>query len=215
MDFLSICALVAVILKDESCHKPYLLWYSLNGAWAALSFTFLWWWQRTELKGCYQTKKCVVFTYVLEGGYLALTIFAWVLLSSEDTDDDCALNAPSLTELLVDMIILLYMRSLRLLSISIFMVLCGPVLLYCWWKNKPKPTEDPGTITQNFSRVTLDQLVRLREMNYRHEMSTPRSNSSASGASSVGNPYDQDAAWNLNAQEDVNCCICMEDFTEP
>lgn len=191
MDFLSICALVAVLLKDESCHKPYLLWYAINGAWATISFCFLWWWQRGELKARYQTKKCVVFTYVLEGGYLVMTCFAWVLLSSPDPNDDCATNAPSLTELLVDMVILLYMRSLRLLSISIFLVLCGPILLYCWWKNRPRPTEDPGTVVQNFSRVTFDELVRLREKNYRHTMSnTPRSSSQVS--------HDE-SQWDLNA----------------
>lgn len=120
-----------------------------------------------------------MITYVLEAGYLVMTVFAWWLLSSEDPDNDCANNAPSLTELLVDMVILLYMRSLRLLSISIFMILCGPVLLICWCKNRPKPTEDPGKIHENFSVVTISQLTKLREKNYRHTMSAKsnRSNS--------------------------------------
>ena len=113
-----------------------------------------------------------------------MTIFAWVLLSSDDPGNDCSTNAPSLSELLVDMVILLYMRSLRLLSITIFAIMCGPVLLYCWWKNRPEPTEDPETLSENFSRVTLEQLVRLREKNYRHKMSeTPRSSSQVSVSS--------------------------------
>lgn len=168
MDFLSICALVACLFKDEHCHKPYQLWYTINGIWACISLSFLTYWQKTQLKRQYQTKRAVAITYLLEAGYLVMTGFAWWLLSSPDEDDDCMTNAPSLTELLVDMIILLYMRSLRLLSISIFMVLCGPLLLVCWCKNRPKPTEDPGKIQDNFSKVTISQLTKLREKNYRH-----------------------------------------------
>ena len=44
MDFLCVAALLAVLMKDESCHKPYKLWYYLTGAWAMISFVFLWWW---------------------------------------------------------------------------------------------------------------------------------------------------------------------------
>jgi hypothetical protein len=148
-------AFIAVMLKDESCHKPYKLWYGINALLGLISFSFLLWWQRNELKLLYQTRKCVVFSYVIEGLYLAMSIWAWMILSADDPGDDCATNAPSVTELLVDMIILLYMRSLRLLSIAIFLVLCGPLLLVCWYKNKPKPTEDPGKIVDNFSIVTL------------------------------------------------------------
>jgi hypothetical protein len=50
MDFLCVAAFVAVMVKDESCHKPYKLWYGLNGLLGLLSFCFLLWWQRTELK---------------------------------------------------------------------------------------------------------------------------------------------------------------------
>jgi len=84
-----------------------------------------------------------------------MSVWAWMILSADDPDGDCTTNAPSLTELLVDMIILLYMRSLRLLSIAIFLILCGPLLLICWYKNRPKPTEDPEKIVDNFSKVTL------------------------------------------------------------
>ena len=31
---------------------------------------------------------------MLEAGYLVLTILAWVMLSVEDKDDDCTVNAP-------------------------------------------------------------------------------------------------------------------------
>ena len=75
-----------------------------------------------------------------------MSIWAWIILSSDDESGDCAANAAGLLELLVDMIILLYMRSLRLLSILLFLVICGPLLLVCWWKNRPKPTEDPAAL---------------------------------------------------------------------
>ena len=147
MDFLCVAALFAALSKDESCQRPYKLWFLLTGFWAFVSFVFLWWWQRKELGRQFHTKRSIAFSYLLEGGYLALTVFAWVMLAQDDATKECQENAPQLTELMVDMIILLYMRSLRLLSILIFVILCGPVLLYCWWTNRPAPTEDPQTIT--------------------------------------------------------------------
>jgi len=81
MDFLCICALFAVIIKKESCHRPYLLWYSLNAAWATISMVFLTWWSRTELRDCYTTKRSMFITYVLEIGYLAMSVYAWIILS--------------------------------------------------------------------------------------------------------------------------------------
>lgn len=124
----------------------------------------------------------MIFAYVIEACYLGMSVWAWMILSAEDTNNDCKTNAPSLTELLVDMIILLYMRSLRLLSIAIFLILCGPLLLICWCKNKPKPTEDADKIIDNFSKVTLVQLSKLREKNYRHKMSSLSSSTPKSHA---------------------------------
>ena len=51
------------------------------------------------------------------------------------------------------MIILLYMRSLRLLSIVLFIVICGPLLLICWYKNRPAPTENPDDLIKNFPLI--------------------------------------------------------------
>lgn len=80
-------------------------------------------------------------TYVLELGYIVLSIVAWCMLTSPS--NDCQENAPSLVELMVDMIILLYMRSLRLMSILVFLVMCGIPILYCYFKNRPRPSVDP------------------------------------------------------------------------
>ena len=145
-------------------------------------------------------------SYVIEGLYLGMSVWAWMILSADDPDADCATNAPSVTELLVDMIILLYMRSLRLLSIAIFLVLCGPLLLICWYRNRPKPTEDPEKIVDNFSKVTLVQLSKLREKNYRHKMSnvsksTPKSFAEKQRASSSSSLVEgeSESEWDLNA----------------
>ena len=133
------------------------------------------------------------------------------------------------------MIILLYMRSLRLLSILIFALLCGPVLLYCWWKNREEPEEDPSTLNENFVKVTYDTLIKLREKNYRHksltgECDTPSksqrrdyvtsldpdkaesdSNSSLNESMVSTNPYDLEAG---NQNNEITCCICMEDVSD-
>ncbi len=174
MDLLCICALVAVLIKQESCHRPYLIWYSVNAGLASVSLAFLTWWSRSELRDCYTSKKSMAISYLLEVGYLTLSVFAWIILSDQSSSAECHRDAPSVTELLVDMIILQYMRSLRLLSVLFFVVMCGPLLLVCWFKNKPTPPVDADKLRKNFTKVTLRQLSSLRKMNYRHKMSEPQ-----------------------------------------
>ena len=67
------------------------------------------------------------------------------------------------------MIILLYMRSLRLMSIIVFLCICGIPILYCYLKHKPKPTQNPTKLKANLNIVTLGSLYQLRNMNYRHK----------------------------------------------
>ena len=100
------------------------------------------------------------------------------------------------------MIILLYMRSLRLLSIVLFIIICGPLLLICWWKNRPVPTENVEDLIKNLTRVTVKEFKALRKMNYRHA-TTPKSSSSSkyvadggtsspmNGNQAMTNPYEQ------------------------
>ena len=83
------------------------------------------------------------------------------------------------------MIILLYMRSLRLLSIVLFIVICGPLLLVCWYKNRPAPTENPQDLIKNLTLIKVEEYKTLRAMNYRHSL-TPRAN----GSHNLTNPYD-------------------------
>ena len=108
-----------------------------------------------------------------------MSIWAWIILAQADPGDQCQTNASGILELLVDMIILLYMRSLRLLSIVLFIVICGPLLLICWYKNRPAPTENPEDLIKNLVRVKVEEFKTLRAMNYRHAP-TPRSQSSVS-----------------------------------
>ena len=81
------------------------------------------------------------------------------------------------------MIILLYMRSLRLLSIVLFVIICGPLLLACWYKNRPVPAENPADLIKQLCRVKVSEFKQLRLMNYRHAP-TPRNQSVVSGLSS-------------------------------
>ena len=119
------------------------------------------------------------------------------------------------------MIILLYMRSLRLLSIVLFIVICGPLLLICWYKNRPAPTENPEDLIKNLTRVKVEEYKTLRAMNYRHAptprnslnvslMSDTSDTGSMNGSHTILNPYD---GLGVNTALD-SCCICMEDFYE-
>ncbi len=141
-------------------------------------------------------------TYIIEGIYLLLSIWAWVILAKPDTNAKCQEDAQGLIELLVDMIILIYMRGLRLLSIVMFIIICGPLLFACWWKNRPVPTENPVDLIKNLNSVKVSEFKTLRSMNYRH--ATPRASSSTSsvapsltidnadmnGAQTITNPYE-------------------------
>ena len=97
-------------------------------------------------------------TYLLEAGYILLSVIAWCMLTSPDPEGDCQKNASSIIELMVDMIILLYMRSLRLMSILVFLIICGVPILYCYLKNRPRPTQDPVKLNANLNVVTLGTL---------------------------------------------------------
>ena len=147
---------------------------------------------------------------------MVLSIWAWGILSSEDADGECAKHAQGLLELLVDMIILLYMRSLRLLSIVLFLIICGPLLLVCWWKNRPKPTEDPAALRAKLVKVSISQLNALRAMDYRHSgsVNSIRRSSSVMSEQSSANLNESLVGEYESAlpSADMTCCICMEDF---
>jgi len=115
-----------------------------------------------------------MMTYFIELGYLVISIWAWVILAQNDPDENCQKSASGIVELLVDMIILIYMRSLRLLSIVLFVIICGPLLLICWYRNRPVPTENPEDLVKNLNCVKVTEYKMLRAMNYRHSL-TPRS----------------------------------------
>ena len=127
------------------------------------------------------------------------------------------------------MIILTYMRSLRLLSIILFIIICGPLLLVCYFKNRPRPTENPEDLVKNFTRVTAEELKQMRSMNYRHkslvkssdkktEPDTPRESSVSASAdeslldasvstSVLEGQWQTDNPYVLEA-----CCICLDEF---
>ena len=180
MDFLCVVAMISVVFrKQTNCSKHLKEWYIANGVWAIVSMVFLWYFSHFQLKKGYQTKGAVIMTYVLELGYIVLSVIAWCMLTSPDPSGECQTEAASLIELMVDMIILLYMRSLRLMSIIVFLCLCGLPIIYCYFKHRPRPTEDPKKLNQSLNVVTLGLLHQLRNMNYRHKATT----SAAKGSS--------------------------------
>lgn len=197
MDLLGMLALVYVIYEDDPCQKPYLSWYYLNGMMSLISLLYLTWFCEVQLKHNYQTTTALVGCYLLEFGYFLLTCCAWRIISVEEVEDVCKVTQAGPSELLVDLIILDYLRSLKLLALVVFGVLCGPLLLTCWCVQREKAPVDAVKLNTKLSKVTLEQLSQLRQHNYRHQMSD---------SGSVA------AAECLDQSEDDVCCICMDDF---
>ena len=94
----------------------------------------------------------------------------WVVLEQGRGEADCA---EGLLNLLSIVQILLCIRCVRLFGIIIFFVVFGPVLLCCYFKNRPKPPVNPKSLIKNFTKVTVDELRELRSLGYRHTP-TPR-----------------------------------------
>lgn len=218
MDLLCVIAMVSVLLKPERCQKPFKLWYVANGLWASFSMVFLCWFSKTQLAQGYQTKKAIIMTYVLEGGYILLSVVAWCMLTSPDPNEECQTQASSLIELMVDMIILLYMRSLRLMSILVFLIICGLPILYCYLKHRPRPTQDPAKLNASLNIVTLGTLHQLRNLNYRHKTMSSGNKKSADNSELLNGgptptlrqeqPNEEFQSYGM----DMTCCICMENF---
>lgn len=112
-----------------------------------------------------------MLSYALEFGYICLSVIAWRAMVNTSFDDYCSAdksgkyNEENFTELAVDMIILNYMRSIKMISVISFALLCSPLLLLCWCVNKPKP---PVDVKQHLTTVTIEQLTKLRQLNYKH-----------------------------------------------
>lgn len=106
MDLLCICALVAVLIKHEFCQSSYLIWYFANAGLASVSIIFLNWWSRNELSACFSSKRSTAISYLIEIGYLVLSSVAWFLMADESSSGACHRDAPSITELMVDVIII-------------------------------------------------------------------------------------------------------------
>ena len=62
-------------------------------------------------------------------------------------------NEENYSEMAVDMIILDYMRCIKLISIIFFGLLCSPMLLCCWCVNRPTP---PIDVKEHLTTVTIE-----------------------------------------------------------
>lgn len=133
--------------------------YYANVVWSLISLLVLTWYTNSELAYGYQTNKGILLTYALEIGYLCLSVIAWRTITNTSYDDFCSSDTKykyteeNFTELAVDMIILDYMRCIKLISIIAFALLCSPVLLVCWCVNKPTP---PVDVKNHLSTVTIE-----------------------------------------------------------
>lgn len=74
-----------------------------------------------------------------------------------DENDECA-EELNRTEILMDLVIINYMRSLKLIAILSFVVLCGPIMLLQWIFCRPPPPVTAKTINEHFTKVTLKEL---------------------------------------------------------
>lgn len=99
-------------------------------------------------------------------------MFAWRLFSLPAESDECYENDKNPTEIVMDLIILNYMRSLRTVAVVTFVFLCGPFLLCSYCLYKPKPPVSAKKLNELFSKVTMKQITLLREKNYKHQMGT-------------------------------------------
>jgi hypothetical protein len=93
----------------------------------------------------------------------------------------------------MDIVILNYMRSLRVVALVTFIGLCGPILVCTYFWTRPKPPVSAKKLNELFLKVTLDELYQLREKNYRHNATQADNEVPIAGV-------------------DETCCICMDDF---
>mmetsp|Transcript_42287 Transcript_42287/g.57517 ORF Transcript_42287/g.57517 Transcript_42287/m.57517 type:complete len:123 (+) Transcript_42287:611-979(+) len=94
-----------------------------------------------------------------------------------------------------------------MVSILFFIVLCGPILCYVYYKNRPRPTEDGKKLVKNLNKIKLSKLKRLRnEMNYKHGSTIQM------GANGIEQQESLLSTDNRASEIDMMCCICMENF---
>jgi hypothetical protein len=61
----------------------------MNGLVAMFSLVFLCYYSHFQLRRNFQTKRFIMVTYIIEGMYLMLSIWAWVILAQDDPGDKC------------------------------------------------------------------------------------------------------------------------------
>jgi len=119
-----------VYTTDEVCSLPLRAWLlalAFLSLGSALYHSIL----CLEIKRNYMKKCTVRVGYAVE-----VIIFAWFCLGQwiYYSPSDCVEEAPILESILINLIVLLYVRLLRIISLLFFMVLCGPLVLivaYC------------------------------------------------------------------------------------
>lgn len=194
LDSINVLALLYVWAAGDSCYAQSMHWYYINGLWACVSIAYLTWFDRCQLQRQYTTTKGVVGCYVIELGYLCLSVYAMAVLSGQEYPDECKTEQGIRgQEVFVDLVLIDMMRCLKVMLVAAFAVFCGPFALVCYLIYRPKPAPTPESVNDKLCKVTLTQLEELRRQNYRH-----------TGSSVV--------AGEEVLSEEV-CCICMDEFS--
>ena len=150
-------------------------------------------------------------TYVLECGYFCLSIFADIM-HENNTDGNCHQYAPKLVVTMDNIIFLLFLRSLRFMSILIFALMCGIPILCCRCIFHEKRPDPPAKLNQNLNKVMLGTLYQLRNaLNYKPKGSFLEKTEENPRASTTSALLD-DSVDLTEYGMDINCCICLESF---
>ena len=119
---------------DEACNLPLRAWLMILAFISLCSAIY---------HGilCYEVKRYYIRKSTVRVGYaFELLIFAWFCLGQwfYYAPSNCVAEAPILESILINLIVLLYVRLLRIISLLFFCVLCGPMVLivsYCCISN--------------------------------------------------------------------------------
>jgi len=107
------------------------------------------------------------------GYIIEIILFVWFVVGQTlyYVDSNCSLDAPTLESLLINIIVLLYVRLLRIITLALFVVLCGPVYLIMTYFSPPDERPQPASqdLLKSLNKVQFKTLMQMRnEYNYKH-----------------------------------------------
>jgi len=155
-----VASIISVLRFQEHCTKPLKVWFIGLGVWASVSLSFFYWYHKNRISQGFTTKKAMAFSYVLEVGYFSLSILADLMHENNSNSGvgSCTENAPKLVSAMENVVFLIFLRSLRFMSMLVFLVLCGLPIICCSYLFREKRPDPPALINDNLNKVTLGTL---------------------------------------------------------